>query len=143
MLKQRVDNLPYDSLKDLLDKHGVACAKSSTAYNNWLTGNIKHDNVEPGTGDYTTGKHWKKEVGGGLAGLVKALDDGTCNALIMESPSAEFMAQSDTYCTAKLRKGKGSLGLGVLYDLSLRICVGGRSQMSSMPGPALYSSTRR
>ena len=53
-------------------------------------------------------------MGGGLAGLdlVKALDDGKCNALIMESPSAESMAQSNAYCTG--RKGKGSLGLGML-----------------------------
>ena len=91
----------------------MACAKGSTAYNNWLTKNIKHDNVEPGTGKYyTTGKDWKKEVGGGLAGLVEALDDGTCDALVMESPSAEFMAQSNKYCTANLRVGKGSLALG-------------------------------
>ena len=112
VLRQRVNKLPYKSLEDLLQNKGVACAKSATAYNNWLTANIK---MPDGVQDYD----WKKTVPGGLAGLINALDDGTCDALIMESPSAEFMAQSDKYCSAELREKKGSPGLGMLFMVSV------------------------
>ena len=112
LLSNKSLNVRYNSLDEAVTHGATICSKSNTAYSNWLSSAI------PGLK--------KKEFGPSLADLVSKLMDDTCDALVVESSTANYAANSHEYCNdgmlsvvgQPLGYGLTDMAVGVRTDLS-------------------------